>query len=310
MGKESHYSSKKDRVFVRGIQGQYSLKDELKRLRSMPRVIKGRDLMFNDGPQSFSKHFVEPVDGLTQTLHVHLEEYAPGDARRSTAITSTRPPLYILDGTGYEVHDGVRYDWKAGDIAIVHMNCVHQHFNADPDKPARALADEARRCSLHEHAVPADGDPAAEGRPRDARGRRLRPAPLRNEPQPRGLAMAWDESKAWKRGRHNQKLYQGKLEEAAGAAARNAKRRKILHPEDMPWELSPQGLLKHLLNEGMNTRMETVDAYMLIIAPGSRSGKHRQLAEECLYVLEGRGYDLHQDCDVEIIDTILEASAR
>jgi quercetin dioxygenase-like cupin family protein len=115
--------------------------------------------------------------------------------------------------------------------------------------------------------------------------------------------MAWDESKAWKRGRNNQKLYQAKLEDAAAAPARNAKRKKILHPEDMPWELSPQGLLKHLLNEGMNTRMETVDAYMLIIAPGSRSGKHRQLAEECLYVLEGRGYDLHQDCDVEITDT-------
>ena len=113
MGKESHSSSKKDRVFVRGIQGQYSLTDELKRLRSMPRVIKGKELMFNDGPQSFSKHFVEPVDGLTQTLHVHLEEY--------------------------ESHDGVRHDWKAGDVAIVHMNCVHQHFNASPDKPARAL---------------------------------------------------------------------------------------------------------------------------------------------------------------------------
>ena len=115
--------------------------------------------------------------------------------------------------------------------------------------------------------------------------------------------MAWDESKAWKRGRNNQKLYQAKLEDAQSAPARNSKRKKIIHPEDMPWELSPQGLLKHLLNEGMNTRMETVDAYMLIIAPGSRSGKHRQLAEECLYVLEGRGYDLHQDCDVEITDT-------
>jgi quercetin dioxygenase-like cupin family protein len=115
--------------------------------------------------------------------------------------------------------------------------------------------------------------------------------------------MAWDESKAWKRGRNNQKLYQGKLQDAAEAPARNAKRRKVVHPEDMPWELSPQGLLKHLLNEGLNTRMETVDAYMLIIPPGSRSGKHRQLAEECLYVLEGRGYDLHQDCDVEITDT-------
>ena len=115
--------------------------------------------------------------------------------------------------------------------------------------------------------------------------------------------MAWDESKAWKRGRNNQRLYQAKLEDAAAAPARNSKRRKIVHPEDMPWELAPQGLLKHLLNEAMNTRMETVDAYMLIIAPGSRSGRHRQLAEECLYVLEGRGYDLHQDCDVEITDT-------
>ena len=69
--------------------------------------------------------------------------------------------------------------------------------------------------------------------------------------------------------------------------------------------MSRQGLLKHLINEDMNTRMETVDAYMQIIPPGSRSGKHRHLAEECLYVLEGRGYDLHQDCDVEITDTYL-----
>jgi quercetin dioxygenase-like cupin family protein len=115
--------------------------------------------------------------------------------------------------------------------------------------------------------------------------------------------MAWDESKAWRRGGHNQKLYQALLDDASTAPARNAKRKKIIHPEDMPWELSRQGLLKHLLNEGMNTRMETVDAYMLVIPPGSRSGKHRHLAEECLYVLEGQGYELHQDCDVEITDT-------
>jgi quercetin dioxygenase-like cupin family protein len=115
--------------------------------------------------------------------------------------------------------------------------------------------------------------------------------------------MAWGESKAWKRGSASQKLYQSLLDNAMQAPARNAKRRKILHPEDMPWEMARQGLLKHLLNEQMNTRMETVDAYMQIVPPGSRSGKHRHLAEECLYVVEGRGYDLHQDCDVEITDT-------
>jgi quercetin dioxygenase-like cupin family protein len=115
--------------------------------------------------------------------------------------------------------------------------------------------------------------------------------------------MAWSESKAWRKGTANQKLYQALLDDAAAAPARNARRKKVVRPEDMPWEMSRQGLLKHLISEAMNTRMETVDAYMQIVPPGSRTGKHRHLAEECLYVLEGRGYDLHQDCDVEITDT-------
>ena len=114
--------------------------------------------------------------------------------------------------------------------------------------------------------------------------------------------MAWGESKVWIAGDENRPLYQHLLDDAATAPARNAKRKKIVKPADMPWEMSRQGLLKHLINEEMNTRMETVDAYMQIIPPGSRSGKHRHLAEECLYVLEGHGYDLHQDCDVEITD--------
>jgi quercetin dioxygenase-like cupin family protein len=115
--------------------------------------------------------------------------------------------------------------------------------------------------------------------------------------------MSWSESKAWRKGSTNRKFYQALLDDAAEAPVRNAKRKKVIHPEEMPWEMAPQGILKHLINEAMNTRMETVDAYMQIIPPGSRSGKHRHLAEECLYVLEGRGYDLHQDCDVEITDT-------
>src|SRR5690242_9245646 len=115
--------------------------------------------------------------------------------------------------------------------------------------------------------------------------------------------MAWDESKAWLSGSNNGNAYQSLLQEATDLPKRNAQRKKVVHPEEMPWEMSRQGLLKHLLNAQMNARMEMVDAYMQIIPPGSRSGKHRHLAEECLYVVEGRGYDLHQDCDVEITDT-------
>ena len=115
--------------------------------------------------------------------------------------------------------------------------------------------------------------------------------------------MAWDESKAWLSGSTQGNHYKSLLDEATDMPRRNAQRRKIVHPDEMPWEMSRQGLLKHLLNARMNTRIETVDAYMQFIPLGSRSGKHRHLAEECLYVVEGKGYDLHQDCDVEITDT-------
>lgn len=115
--------------------------------------------------------------------------------------------------------------------------------------------------------------------------------------------MAWDESKTWLQGDVSEKFYQDMLDDATERPIRDEKRKKIVRPNEMPWEMARQGLLKHLLNEQMNTRMETVDAYMQIIPPGSHSGKHRHLAEECLYVLEGSGYDLHQDCDVEITDT-------
>src|SRR3954468_23170448 len=137
-GTESHYHSKKDRIFVRAIAGKYSLSDELAKLRAMPRVRRAADLKFRDGPQTYSRHYVEPKDGITQTLHVHLEEYGPGGRTQKHGHVN-EAAFYILDGEGYEIHDGIRYDWKAGDVAIVHMNCVHQHFNADPVKPARAL---------------------------------------------------------------------------------------------------------------------------------------------------------------------------
>src|SRR5437016_49634 len=65
-------------------------------------------------------------------------EYAPGGKSQKHGHVN-EAAFYILDGAGYEIHDGVRYDWKAGDVAIVHNNCVHQHFNASDTKPARAL---------------------------------------------------------------------------------------------------------------------------------------------------------------------------
>lgn len=171
---ESHYHSKKNRIFVRGIQGGYSLKDEMARLRAMPRVRKGSEIKFRDGPQTFSRHYVEPKDGITQTFHLHMEEYGPG-ARSQKHGHVNEAAFYILDGDGYEVHDGIRYDWHAGDVAIVHNNCVHQHFNASSTKPARALVIKTKPMymfmnMLFQHQVePRSSEPAPGGEGFEAR---------------------------------------------------------------------------------------------------------------------------------------------
>jgi quercetin dioxygenase-like cupin family protein len=110
----------------------------------------------------------------------------------------------------------------------------------------------------------------------------------------------WGEYGAWLQGDASGTYYRDLLADATAKPARDAERRKIIKAADLPWENSPHGLLKHIVNESMGTRAETVDAYMQIIPPGSRSGRHRQLAEQAFYVLEGHGYDVHVDCDLDL----------
>ncbi|GMA61449.1 hypothetical protein [Alicyclobacillus fastidiosus] len=77
--------------------------------------------------------------------------------------------------------------------------------------------------------------------------------------------MAWGEAKAWNQGDKSLAFYQDTLTDAVEKPIRDKGRKKIVKPSEMPWELAPQGILKHMINPQMNTRMETVDAYMQII---------------------------------------------
>jgi gentisate 1,2-dioxygenase len=76
----------------------------------------------------------------------------------------------------------------------------------------------------------------------------------------------------------------------------------VVSAEDQPFEHSPDGLIKHLVHEKMNTRECCVDAYMQFIEKGGRTGKHRHMWEEVIFVAEGSGYDLHWDLKFDCLD--------
>lgn len=128
-----------ERVFVREVQGKYS--ELVRKLYERPRVVKGKKILFKEGPVFFNKFLLSPKIAspiATQAFEVHIEALAPGGkSQRHTHMNSAN--VYVLEGTGYDIHDGVRLDWKAGDAFVIRNNCVHQHFNADSKRPARVL---------------------------------------------------------------------------------------------------------------------------------------------------------------------------
>jgi gentisate 1,2-dioxygenase len=83
-----------------------------------------------------------------------------------------------------------------------------------------------------------------------------------------------------------------------------AGRLNLVKAADMPFERSPDGLIKHIINEKMDTKECCLDIYMQFLPPGKASGKHRHLSEEVIYVVEGKGYDLHWDVKFDVHDAM------
>ena len=53
--------------------------------------------------------------------------------------------IYVLDGRGStavwnDAGKKISFEWKAGAIFAIPLNCSHQHFNGSGDKPARFVA--------------------------------------------------------------------------------------------------------------------------------------------------------------------------
>lgn len=97
-------------------------------------------------------------------------------------------------------------------------------------------------------------------------------------------------------------FYEEGLTESAEFRRRYEAQKTVVKGEEMPLELSPQGMIKHLVHEKLDTKEYCLDIYEQYLAPSGKSGRHRHLSEEVLFVIEGSGYDLHWDVDFDCAD--------
>ena len=132
----------KKRTFVRALEGTYG---ELQQgLMDQPRIYKSKDWQWKGGPALFNKPIINPQrTDIAQSIETHISVIAPGGTgQRHGHMNSAL--FYIISGKGYDIHDGKRIDYEAGDVIIVENGCVHQHFNASDEEGLVSLVMKAK----------------------------------------------------------------------------------------------------------------------------------------------------------------------
>ncbi len=260
----SRYS--KPRRFVMGVESQtYSL-TEMRRqwLATVPRVIRKdyRDCL--DG-RAREKNIISPANEpfITQSLQAHFVTLPPG-ARDKGHGHQNEAFLYILEGCGFDIHDGIRYDWEAGDAVAVHNDSVHWHNNTGTERGVVILVMKAKPLWIF-LGLQQQGPLGTASSPSDDRWGPPVELSIIRAPEDLGL-------------------------------------KKVIKPTDTPWQITPHGRIRLLADASVPLRVKAIDVHLQEIPASSRSGKQWQMYDEVFYVLEGRGYDLHWEVEVEITD--------
>jgi len=201
-------------------------------------------------------------DFLSQTLQVHFVELKPGGTNHGHGHQN-EAHFYILEGQGYEIHDGRRYDWEKDDLVIVHTDSKHKHHNRSTTERALALVMKAKTTWMV----------------------------LGLLQQGRSGALA-DESKFGPRQDWSQLWTPGW-----------EPKKKVIKPSDTRWETTRDGRVRRILDQDRtDARTHSLDLYQQEIPTGGRSAKHWHMADEAMYVISGSGYSLQWDVEAEIDD--------
>ena len=119
---------------------------ERQRIASSTVCVKSKELPWEVNPQGVMKWYMHPK--IDSTAHKFLIFYAqkisPG-SRSGKQRCQGGVVFVVVEGAGYSILDGERYDWKQGDLfqlPIKPEGVTFQHFNASEKEPALLIAAE------------------------------------------------------------------------------------------------------------------------------------------------------------------------
>jgi hypothetical protein len=128
--------------------------DELLALRDRQRenrkngiqVIKRSQLPQELNRQGLMRWYMHPaIKDTVLTTEMFFEQEIPPGSRSGRYKFQGEQVMYIVEGRGYTLIDGVKHPWKAGDVLNLPLRkngIIVQHINDDPENPARFVAAE------------------------------------------------------------------------------------------------------------------------------------------------------------------------
>lgn len=130
---------------------QVNFWDELIKLRDQQRaeragavqVVRRRDLPRETNAQGLMRWYMHPAikDIKLSTLCIYEQEIPPR-SRSGRLQFQGGQIIFVIEGSGYTVLDGVKHAWKARDVLNLPLKkdgIIVQHFNPDEARAARLL---------------------------------------------------------------------------------------------------------------------------------------------------------------------------
>lgn len=250
-------------------------------------VIRGKEIPWHQNRNARVRYYLHPYkhDTALQTMLVfeHIIHRHSGMHRHQGGLA-----IFVLDGEGYTMVEGERFDWEAEDLLllpIVPGGVAHQHFNRNPGRPARWLALIVN--AFHEHLS-------------------TEIVQIENSPQwrpPAGAQVVEEKTQAWEPPPFTLPGRVAEPEGPAGATLLDALFRlrdeyrlqshqglRVLRGRELPWEHNRQGTMRWYLHPcKRDTAIRSLMVYVQEIPPGGRSGRQRCPGGLVHYILSGQG---------------------
>jgi quercetin dioxygenase-like cupin family protein len=291
--------------------------DEDRRVDALPHVLKPlpskQTVMGRGSPHQTGDltSYDILIRGPLYCFASHIIDIAPHVPVRGIHRHIAAPTIFCLSGKGWEMNDGVTYQFETHDMVCFAPYSTHQH-GGDFEVGCAMISLATRlfhsfglmwreQHKMSEKPVFPDGTEPLYDEEGKLRGYKIKKGILGikddievvvgPEPKLEDVFQARKRSQPWSapiadtydrylKLYHDEVHYLGRVDH-------------VVHENREPWEWSPHGKLKWLVHPLIETGGRQVWAYLHEIPPGSRSGKHLHVAEEQILVLEGNGYDIH-----------------